>query len=341
PCAYISDSSEVVRANYRAQQDIKGLIRFLALRQSLDSTDLQNVFLLGESAGGFIAMATAFLDRPSEKPTDCGSLAAAPAPDADMALYGCSTSGAALQRPDLGGVDGDLYLSAPGYEIRGVASMFGGVLDTSVFIQNGSTPRVYLYHQGSDVVVHYDIGRLLGRISYECFAPNNICQPFYGYPLAYGGEAIRRQFAQSGAAAPVYRAEINYNFEYLNDCFDNGHSVDNIAQRTAEVADFFSQGIDTAVNHTGWSCRAIGIFETPVILLVRLFPNPSGGDVSLHSAPEVLPLEYVVYSAAGQAVRQGTATGIHHVLSVSDLSHGLYYVYFPFYRQRLPLLIQR
>lgn len=341
PCAYISDSSEVIRANYRAQQDIKGLIRFLALRQSLDSTDFQNVFLLGESAGGFIALATAFLDRSTEKPADCGSISAAPAPDADMAQYGCSASGTALQRPDLGSIDGDLYLSAPGYAIRGVASIFGGVLDTSIFFQSGITPRVYLFHQGSDVVVHYDTGRLLGRISYECFAPNNICQPFYGYPLAYGGEAIRRRFVQAGSAAPVYRAEINYNLEYLNDCFDNGHSVDNIAQRTVEVADFFSQGIDTAVNHTGWSCQAIGIPESPIVIPVRLFPNPTGGIVTLHSAPEVLPLEYVVYSAAGQTIRQGTASGVRHLLSVSDLPQGMYYVYFPFYRQQLPLVIQR
>lgn len=341
PCAYISDSSEVIRANYRAQQDIKGLIRFLALRQAQDSTDLQNVFLLGESAGGFIALATAFLDRSSEKPADCGSLPAAPAPDADMNQYGCSASGSGLSRPDLGSIDGDLHLVAPGYRIRGVASIFGGVLDTSVFLQSGAVPRVYLFHQGSDVVVHYDKGRLLGRISYECFAPNNICQPFYHYPVAYGGEAIRRQFVQAGVSAPVYRAEIVNNFEYLNDCFDNGHSVDNIAQRTAEVADFFSQGIDTSFNHTGWSCQAIGVAESPIKGRVDLFPNPSLDEVFLQTAPELLPLEYTLYSGSGKIVRQGVAATTRYRIPVADLPQGTFYLFFPSYRYVLPLMINR
>ncbi|MFM2207275.1 MAG: hypothetical protein RL213_1250 [Bacteroidota bacterium] len=331
PCAYISDSSEVIRANYRAQQDIKGLLRFLALRSSQDSTDIRNVFLAGESAGGFIALTTTFLDRPSEKPADCGALSAAPVPDADMLQYGCSASGAGLLRPDLGDIDGRLHTGAPAYVIRGVASFFGGVLDTSIFQQGGALPRVYLFHQGSDVVVHYDRGRLLGRISYECFAPNNICQPFFGYPAAYGGEAIRRHFVQSGSAAPVFRAEIINNYEYQNDCFDNGHSVDNIAQRTNEMADFFSRGIDTAANHTGWSCSAIGIPETDLAAKIKLYPNPVSDRLEIAADVSLLPLEYVVYSAGGQTVFSGLLKEPLQSFPVSFLSPGNYYLRFPAY----------
>jgi hypothetical protein len=330
PCAYISDSSEVIRANYRAQQDIKGLIRFLSGRQQLDSTDLQNVFLLGESAGGFIALATAFMDRPSEKPADCGWLPAAAPPDADMTAYGCSASGAGLQRPDLGGIDGDLYLSSSAYTVRGVASIFGGVLDTSIFQQNGAViPRVYLFHQGSDVIVHYDRGRLLSRLSYECFAPNNICQPVYNYPMAYGGERIGRIFSQSGANAPVYRSEIVYNYEYLNDCFDNGHSVDNIAQRTAEVADFFSQGIDTASNHPGWSCQFIGVNEPELPVHIRVFPNPASDRLQVDVGAEVLPLEFTLYAAEGQALVSGTVRESINSLPLTNYPSGNYYLWFP------------
>ncbi|MFM7728949.1 MAG: alpha/beta hydrolase, partial [Flavobacteriales bacterium] len=78
PCAYAHDSAEVIRANYRAMQDMKGLLRFLSGRASQDSTDMDNLFLIGESAGGFIAMTTAFLDQPSEKPAVAGSLGNVP-----------------------------------------------------------------------------------------------------------------------------------------------------------------------------------------------------------------------------------------------------------------------
>jgi acetyl esterase/lipase len=339
PCAYVYDSSEVIRSNYRAQQDIKGLIRFLAARKQLDSTDLQNVFLIGESAGGFIALATAFTDRITEKPQDCLALAPAGTPDPDMSQYGCAASGAGLQRPDLGGIDGDLYTSTSGYTVRGVASFFGGVFDTTLFRQSGTTPRVYLFHQGSDVVVHYDYGRLLARISYECFTPLNICQPFTGYPSAFGGEAIRRFFAGSGSSAPVYLADIISNYEYTNDCFDNGHSVDDLPLRTSRIVDFFSQGIDTAANHTGWSCSVIGVPETDFETKIRLFPNPVSDRLEIAADVSLLPLEYVVYSAVGQAVLSGALKEPLQTVPVSLLTPGNYFIRFTGYNSVFPFVL--
>ena len=341
PCAYVYDSSEVIRANYRGQQDIKGLLRFLSDRRQTDSTDLQHVFLIGESAGGFIALATAFTDRPSEKPLDCLPLPAAGIPDSDMSLYGCSASGVGLSRPDLGDIDGDLHLGAPDYRIRGVASLFGGVFDTSLFRQNGFTPRVFLYHQGSDVVVNYGYGRLLGRISFECFAPLNICQPFTRYPFAFGGEAIRNYFSSTGASAPVYRSEIIANYEYQNDCFDNGHSLDNPSLRMSQLVDFFSQGIDTAINHPGWSCQAIGIPETDLSAKIKLYPNPVIDRLNFRIDASLLPLEYVLYSTSGQTILSGTAKEATQSLSVSTLSPGNYYLCFPAWKSVRPFVLTR
>ena len=42
---YIADSAEIFRANYRAMQDLKGAIRFLKARHSLDSTCSEAVFI--------------------------------------------------------------------------------------------------------------------------------------------------------------------------------------------------------------------------------------------------------------------------------------------------------
>jgi carboxylesterase type B len=89
PCGYISDSAEIFRANYRGMQDAKGAIRFMKNRNAIDSSDVNNVFIVGESAGAFIAYATAFTDQSSEKSSLCNAISNAPIPDNNLTIYGC------------------------------------------------------------------------------------------------------------------------------------------------------------------------------------------------------------------------------------------------------------
>jgi alpha/beta superfamily hydrolase len=156
PCAYICDSAEVYRANFRGMQDAKGAIRFMKSRNATDSTDIDNVYLIGESAGGFVALAAAFTDQNSEKHASCFAIGNAPNPDADMSTYGCIPSNNDLTRPDLGSIDGTLHIGTYDASVKGVASIYGGFLDLSILQQVADTPVVYLFHQGSDVVVNYN-----------------------------------------------------------------------------------------------------------------------------------------------------------------------------------------
>ena len=73
-CLNMQDTAEWFRGYYRGMQDAKGAIRFLVNHAAEYQIDPSNVYLVGESAGGFIALATAFLDDPAEKPTQCGKL---------------------------------------------------------------------------------------------------------------------------------------------------------------------------------------------------------------------------------------------------------------------------
>jgi carboxylesterase type B len=70
-CLNQQDTSEWYRAVYRGAQDAHGAIRHLVNNASQYQIDPSQVFVVGESAGGYIAMATAYLDVPTEKPTPC------------------------------------------------------------------------------------------------------------------------------------------------------------------------------------------------------------------------------------------------------------------------------
>lgn len=184
PCAYICDSSEIYRANFRGMQDAKGAIRFMKDRFAIDSSDVNNVYIAGESAGGFVAFAAAFTDQASEKIANCFAISNAPNPSPNLLPYGCFPSNNSLSRPDLGSIDGTLNLGTHDASVKGIGCFYGGVLDLQMLQQTGPLPDVYLFHQGSDVVVNYDYGPLLGRLSWECYDQINLCQHYYfnAYP---------------------------------------------------------------------------------------------------------------------------------------------------------------
>ena len=137
---YAYDAAEVVRAAYRAQQDVRGAVRYLKGRAAQDSTSTTNVYLAGFSAGAIAALHATFVDDPAEKPASCGAIG----PVTHLFTN--------YPRPDLGPIGGTSSLNGQTEEVRGVASFYGGLLDTNMV---GPTldKRLYLYHQTGDPVV--------------------------------------------------------------------------------------------------------------------------------------------------------------------------------------------
>ena len=299
PCGYIADSAEVIRANYRGQQDVKGAIRFMKNRYMLDSTDVNNVFIAGESAGGFVSLASAFLNDPSEKSPFCSSISDAPNPDND--LISCLPANYSLSRPDLGDIDGTLNLGNYDASIEGVGNFFGGMMDITILSNESNWPAMYLFHQGSDVIVHYNYGRILGRIDWECYAQTNICQTYAFYPKAFGSKGIDN-YLNALTNIPVKQTEIIENYEYLNDCFDNGHSIDNWITRSQNMADFFAVRVSLNGNTPSFPPCNLGIPNTD-ILNVTIYPNPSSGIIKIeYSGNEKLEVE--IYSNEGKLIKQ-------------------------------------
>ncbi|CAN5241281.1 hypothetical protein BH09BAC5_BH09BAC5_06530 [soil metagenome] len=309
PCMYICDSSEIYRANYRGMQDTNGAIRFMKMRHLADSSDINNVFLAGESAGGFVCLATAFTDQQSEKPLDCFAITNAPTPDPDFVTYGCNPAVISYVRPDLGSIDGDLNTGTYDAKVKGIGNFFGGVMDPSIFNQQTDTPAVYLFHQGSDVVVDYIYNKLLGRINWECYAQSNICQQYYFYPHAYGSEGIRQYFVSLGGNAPNYQADIVSNYNYMNDCLANGHSIDNVQIRMQNMVNFFSPVITATGNNPVTNCQTMGLNEISQALTFSIFPNPSSGEINLQFGSPVSNVDVKIYSAVGKLVFENIYSG--------------------------------
>ena len=80
-CLFATDFAEWERAYYRGVQDAKGALRYLLNRNDMYRIDTANVFVMGESAGAFIALGVGLLDSPSERPSGTFEQAPAPAPN--------------------------------------------------------------------------------------------------------------------------------------------------------------------------------------------------------------------------------------------------------------------
>lgn len=290
---YAADSSEIIRALYRGQQDVKGAIRWLKARAALDSTCSERILVGGESAGGFIALAVGFLDRPEEKPVSCLSLPPAPAPAANVTnsySLNCSIeviqpAGDDLLRPDLGPVDGALHLNGHNANVRGVINLFGGVpyeAGANDWLQGPDTPSVYLYHQTCDGVVPFGCG-------YPFFIISNYCNlgftPWHhNYPIVCGSGAIAAAFDAAGNTmhdttefqnCPPFNSDLA-----LLECIRYGqngsyHFTSAIAQRAQNIADFFSPVVTTGL------CFSLGSNEPAATLQVQLAPNPFSDHLSV------------------------------------------------------------
>ena len=259
-CIYVADSSEVIRALYRGMQDTKGAIRFLKERASQDSTDTENFFVGGESAGGFIATTVGFMDLASEKPADCAAISDAPTPDND--LISCIDNTYSLTRPDLGPVEGTLNIGTWDASVKGIANFYGGLHNLDLIHYGVDTPAVYLFHQSSDLIVDCGSKSAFKSAYQYCYNPTNLCQPLDKYPVFHGSCAIEEELVAMGSSAPPFF------FDYLDNgpadgsaCLKNppGHATIGHVTRCQNMADLFAPIITASGNAPANNCFVTGL----------------------------------------------------------------------------------
>ncbi|MCB0635397.1 MAG: carboxylesterase family protein [Lewinella sp.] len=293
-CLQAADSSEWYRANYRGIQDAHAALRYLTVQADNWQIDPQQVFLIGESAGAFIALGTGFIDRQEEVLTEYTSAQADLNPPNPIYEAPCiqglqlDTSLASLQlsRPDLGTFTGQPLTDTLPYRIRGVAAFYGAVFNDIWATANGQAPTLYLFHQPNDLIVPIGYQRLLqGYAACLTGFPFN-CSNIYQRPHAYGSQAIAERLTQLGSGAPELQLEITNNFAncavQVLDPSQQGHRLDGYWLRTSQVASLFAAKVGACLTATDEPMEPAG----PDL---RLFPNPLGADRLLHIRGDLAP----------------------------------------------------
>jgi acetyl esterase/lipase len=279
-CSNMADTAEWYRGAYRGMQDVRGAIRYFVNNRSIYNIDPQNVFLVGESAGGFIALSATFLDTLPEKPAAAYGLPDVLPPNkiyespcVQQFKWDTTIASMQLQRPDLGPLEGTLNPSTVPYTIRGVGNFYGGLFG-DLFSQNTYVlpPALYLFHQPNDLIVPFNQARVLAGLS-ECFTGLG-CASIINRPIVSGSTGIKTRIDQLKSAG---KQVPEYVFDKTNNTADcaaqifnpalTGHAIDNYMQRTTTMAQLFASRIAACVSSTTRPEESA--------LRLAVYPNPA------------------------------------------------------------------
>lgn len=280
-CLNMGDTSEWYRAYYRGIQDVNSAIRYLVNHASSYQIDVNQIFIVGESAGGFIAMGVAFIDDMNEvSQVQTGAKIDIAAPhsmyeSACIQGYGLapSISSMNLARPNLGNYnDGGNALGQNTYTIKGVGNIFGGVFN-DIFASNGnSAPALYLFHQPNDLIVPFDSGKVFKDYNNCLQNPPFNCGSIVNRPKMYGSNGVKSMIDNlvlQGQTAPDYLADFTNNTAPCSVQPGHGHSYDNFWLRTSNMASYFATKIGPCTMGLEQ-----GINDFPF----QMFPNPIAND---------------------------------------------------------------
>lgn len=330
-CLLAADSSEWIRAWYRGVQDAKMAIRFLVEHQNEFQIDADQIFVLGESAGGFIALGAGFLDSEAEKPLDCSEIQSVLAPNQNFyapciqnASWAQDIGTMNLNRPDLGGIDGEINPLAPPFKVKAIANMFGGMLMNLFQLSDGIVPDLYTFHQPNDLIVAIGSTRLLQGYS-ECSVGSG-CINLPKRPWCWGSQAIAniiQQSTQPIQELPTVQIEVTSNTSpCIVQAFNpetGGHQYDNYYLRTSQAASFFAQRIETSD-----SCIILKSIQLLSEDSFKIYAH--GKQLFIESnSDKGTGFFFHVYSSTGFLVKSGKELGEFTNVQL-DVDSGLYWV---------------
>lgn len=310
-CSNMADTTEWYRGAYRAMQDVRGAIRYLVNNRLEYKIDPNNVFLVGESAGGFTVLNVAYLDDPSEKPAAAHALPDVLKPNkiyeqVCVQKFGWNTDIASMKlaRPDLGPIEGTLNLPSAPYTLRGVGNFYGAALG-DLFSKNTyeKPPVLYMFHQPNDLIVPFKKHRVLESFTYCLTQFPTFCSGIINRPYVSGSQAIQTQLdamKTTGKTIPDYLFQFTNNQAGCLEQFTNpslgGHAIDNYDLRTGAMAKYFALQVDRCQVSTLY--QADGLMTNLVVS-----PNPVddvltvawGGSVHVMSAELLDAMGRVVF----------------------------------------------
>ena len=132
------------RAAYRAIQDCRALLRFLRENAGALKISPDHIYVLGSSAGAFIALHNVFLNKEAERPSGTFLINNFPP---------TTNNG-----PDLGGLDAIGSYAAQNSQANGIVSLWGALQDTSLIEAADPHIPVLLIHGTADAIVPFGLG---------------------------------------------------------------------------------------------------------------------------------------------------------------------------------------
>ncbi|MBO6515296.1 MAG: carboxylesterase family protein [Bacteroidia bacterium] len=330
-CLNMTDSSEWYRAYYRGVQDVRGAIRYLVKNAAKYNIDPQNVFVVGESAGGFIALGVGYMDDTSEVLGNLiGSMNDVKPPNniyqsPCVVKYNLDTSIASMKykRPELGSLNGTLNpLSGKTYTLQGVGNFYGAVFNNLFKSTTNNPPALYMFHQPNDLIVPYSSAKVFAGYNACATGFPFSCAGIINRPVIWGSKGIQAfidSAAVGGGVAPRYRFDKTSNTAncaiQLADPSKAGHRIDNYAMRSRNMAHFFADEIEPCTNS--------GLVEESFNNAHRVYPNPaesigsirisgsfnSGDRVEIHDALGRLFLQHTVMKSS-QEVQLNETNGV-------------------------------
>lgn len=336
-CFFAADSMEWHRSAYRAMQDAKGALRFLVNRNQQYRIDTNNIFVVGESAGGFVALNVGFMDTISEKSSSTYSLASVPPPASST--FSCAYNmgkvftSANILRPDLGPIDGTIEPTTIKYKIKGIGNFYGAVTSNLFQYKKAGTtpPALYLYHQPCDLIVPFNSGKVDAGYSwcmgncYSCFGISNT-------PTVFGSNYIKNLITNNSYPITIYN-DMTSNQNPYNciigqwNCADQinnpCHEFDNYALRTNNMATFFASKITTSpICIPNFVPNTIQEMDWNKNLTVS--PNPFSNELSITSQFNQ-ELSYEILDMLGKSIYKGTLTqGINKIYTKRVMENGIY-----------------
>lgn len=335
-CFNAADSSEWYRANFRGIQDANGALRFLVNRSEHFNINPDQIFIVGESAGAFIAMGVGFLDDSSEIKIHFTKEKPPVLPPHQIYEDPCirklnlaeDIDSLILERPDLGPFIGKLNLSVDrNFVIRGVGAFYGGAFNNIFKSHRPSSPALYLYHQPCDLIVPYGSARLLAGYNECAMGFPTYCQNIIQRPMVYGSRAIVEMIdtlKNRGVATSEYffdQSQNRYNCaQQVLDPSLGCHAMDNYWLRTTNMARYFAPLID--------SCFTVGQNEWSGLgNVIRVFPNPASEKLIIDLEKDDPILQISILNILGEEEFKFSGRNQTHMeINLGPLGKGHYFV---------------
>lgn len=182
----IFDEGAALRAVYRGVQDGRSAVRYFRANAEALGVDPDQIFIAGHSAGGFIALQNAYLDKESERPA---------ATRKTSYRWGAWGGSQIYRLPDqkcLDCVGDNQHVSG---KANAVVSLAGAVGFLEHIEGSNDVPNI-MFHSKNDIIVSYNAAKPFNNFS--------ILVVGFDLPVAYGSNQVNNRAQALGAPTQLY-----------------------------------------------------------------------------------------------------------------------------------------